>query len=97
MREAHPIEQAVGIDYYVSDTDGIDGQLRVDPDDFRVTEIEHFEPEPLDADPGAYPEILLRATLRSWDTNDFAGQLSDVLEISRERISCGPAQRTNTR
>ena len=87
MREAHPIEQAVGIDYYVSDTDGIDGQLRVDPDDFRVTEIEHFEPEPLDADPGAYPEILLRATLRSWDTNDFAGRLSDVLEISRERIS----------
>ncbi|RJX44503.1 tRNA pseudouridine(13) synthase TruD [Halonotius aquaticus] len=87
MREAHPIEQAVGIDYYVSDTDGIGGQLRVEPADFRVEEIENFEPEPLAADPGAYPEILLRVTLQSWDTNDFAGRLSDALEISRERIS----------
>jgi tRNA pseudouridine13 synthase len=87
MRESHPIEQAVGIDYYVSDADGIGGRLRVEPADFRVEEIENFEPEPIDADPGAYPEILLRATLRSWDTNDFAGRLSDVLEISRERVS----------
>jgi len=87
MREAHPIEQAVGIDYYVSDADGIGGRLRVEPEDFRVEEIENFDPEPIAADPGAYPEILLRATLRSWDTNDFAGRLSDALEISRERIS----------
>ncbi|MFQ3475224.1 tRNA pseudouridine(13) synthase TruD [Halonotius sp. F2-221B] len=87
MREAHPIEQAVGIDYYVSDADGIGGRLRVEPEDFQVEEIENFEPEPIDADPGAYPEILLRATLRSWDTNDFASRLSDALEISRERIS----------
>ena len=87
MRESHPIEQAVGINYYISDADGIGGQLRVDPDDFRVAEIENFEPEPLDADPGAYPEILLRATLRSWDTNDFAGRLSDACGISRERVS----------
>ena len=87
MRESHPIEQAVGIDYYISDADGIGGRLRVEPADFRVEEIENFEPEPLGADPGAYPEILLRATLRSWDTNDFAGRLSDALEISRERVS----------
>ncbi|ERH06781.1 MAG: tRNA pseudouridine synthase, TruD family [Halonotius sp. J07HN4] len=87
MRESHPIEQAVGIDYYISDADGIGGRLRVEPADFRVEEIENFEPEPLDADPGAYPEILLRATLRSWDTNDFAGRLSDALEVSRERVS----------
>ena len=87
MREAHPTEQAVGIDYHVSDADGIGGELRVDPADFRVAEIENFDPEPIDADPGAYPEILLRATLRSWDTNDFAGRLSDALNASRERVS----------
>ena len=87
MREAHPIEQAVGIAFYVSDTDGIGGRLRVDPADFRVEEIEHFDPEPIDADPGAYPELLLRATLRSWDTNDFAARVSDALGISRERVS----------
>ena len=87
MRESHPIEQAVGIDYYVSDADGIGGQLRTEPDDFQVTEIENFDPEPVDADTGAYPEILLRATLRKWDTNDFAGRISDAMGISRERVA----------
>jgi len=87
VREAHPIEQAVGIDYYVSDADGISGQLRTEPEDFRVEEIENFEPEPIDAEPGAYPELLLRATLREWDTNDFAGRISDALGISRERVA----------
>ena len=87
MRESQSVEKAVGIDHYVSDADGIGGRLRVTPEDFHVAEIENFEPEPIDADPGAYPEILLRATLRSWDTNDFAKRLSDGLEISRERVS----------
>ena len=87
MREAHPIEQAVGIEYYVSDADGIGGQLRTDPEDFRVEEIEQFDPEPTETDPGAYPEILLRATLREWDTNDFAARVSDALGVSRERVA----------
>ena len=87
MREAHPIEQAVGIEYYVSDADGIGGQLRTDPEDFRVEEIEQFDPEPTEADPGAYPEILLRATLREWDTNDFAARVSDAVGVSRERVA----------
>ena len=86
MREAHPLEQAVGIDYYVSDADGIGGRLRQSPEDFRVEEIEAFEPEPLDSDPGGYPHVLLRVTLRRWDTNDFASALSDRLGISRERV-----------
>jgi len=86
MREAHPLEQAVGIDCYVSDADGIGGQLRASPADFRVEEIEAFDSEPLDSDPGAYPHVLLRATLRRWDTNDFASSLSDRLGISRERV-----------
>ena len=87
MRESHPIEQAVGIDYYISDSEPIGGRLRVEPEDFHVEEIENFDPEPLDADPGAYPEILLRATLREWDTNDFAARISDAMGISRERVA----------
>jgi tRNA pseudouridine13 synthase len=87
MREAHGIERAVGIEYYVSDAGGIGGRLRDEPADFRVREIEAFGAEPLDADPGSYPHLLIRATLRGWDTNDFAGRLSDRLGISRERIS----------
>ncbi|QUO47448.1 MULTISPECIES: tRNA pseudouridine(13) synthase TruD [Halorubrum] len=87
LREAHPTEQAVGIDHYVSDADGIGGRLRESPEDFRVRELEAFDAEPLDADPGSYPELVLRATLRDWDTNDFARRLSDALGISRERVS----------
>ncbi|PSP32525.1 tRNA pseudouridine(13) synthase TruD [Halobacteriales archaeon QH_10_67_22] len=87
MLEAHPIERAVGIDHYVSDAGGVGGRLRDRPADFRVRELEAFDPEPLDADPGGYPHLLCRVTLRSWDTNDFAGALSDALGISRERVS----------
>ncbi|WP_423996580.1 tRNA pseudouridine(13) synthase TruD [Halorubrum trapanicum] len=87
LREAHPTEQAVGIAYYVSDADGIGGRLRESPEDFRVRELEAFDAESLDADRGSYPELVLRATLRDWDTNDFARRLSDALGISRERVS----------
>jgi len=87
VRDAHPIEQTVGMRYYVSDADGIGGRLRDRPEDFRVREIEAFDAEPLDADPSAYPHVLCRVTLRDWDTNDFAGALSDRLGISRERVS----------
>ena len=91
MREAHPVERAVGMAYYVSDADGTSGRLRDSPADFRVRELEAVDPEPVDADPGAYPHLLLRVELRGWDTNDFAGALSDRLGISRERVSwAGP-------
>lgn len=87
MREAHEIERAVGVEYYVSDADGVGGRLRETPEDFRVRELEAFDAEPVEADPGAYPHLLVRVTLRNWDTNGFAGELSDRLGISRERVS----------
>ncbi len=87
MRESHPVERAVGIDYYVSDAPGVGGRLRESPEDFRVREREWFEAEPVEADPDAYPHLVVRATLRDWDTNGFAGALSDRLGISRERVS----------
>ncbi|WP_254543256.1 tRNA pseudouridine(13) synthase TruD [Halomarina pelagica] len=87
MRPAHPVERAVGIDYYVSDADGVGGRLRAAPEDFRVREREAVDVEPLDADPGAYPNVVFRATLRNWDTNDFVAVLADRLGFSRERFS----------
>ncbi len=87
MREAHPTEHAVGMEWYVSDVDGTGGRLRDADEDFRVREIERFETDPVDADPGGYPHVVLRARLRGWDTNDFAARLSDALGISRERVS----------
>ncbi|MFB6077613.1 MAG: tRNA pseudouridine(13) synthase TruD [Halarchaeum sp.] len=87
MREAHPTERAVGIGYYVSDAPGTGGRLRVDAADFRVREREEFDTEPLDAPTGDYPHLVFRATLREWDTNGFARELSNRLGISRERVS----------
>ena len=87
MRSAHPLERAVGMEYYVSDADGVGGHLRASPEDFRVTELEAFETQPVDADTGAYPHLVFRAELHNWETNDFASALSDRLGISRERVS----------
>jgi len=87
MREAHPLERVVGIGFYVSDSDGTGGRLRRDPTDFRVRELEGFESEPVDADTGPYPHLVVRVTLRDWETNEFATALSNRLGISRERVS----------
>jgi tRNA pseudouridine13 synthase len=86
MRDSHPRERVVGIDHYVSDADGVGGRLRDRPEDFRVRELEAFETHPVDSDTGDYPYLVLRATLRGWDTNDFASRLSDALGASRERV-----------
>lgn len=86
MRESHPRERVVGIDQYVSEADGVGGRLRDRPEDFRVRELEAFDTHPVDGDTGDYPYLVLRATLKGWDTNDFAGRLSDALGASRERV-----------
>jgi tRNA pseudouridine13 synthase len=87
MRSAHTRERAVGIEHYVSDADGVGGRLRATPEAFRVRELEAFDTEPVDAADGAYPHLVVRATLREWDTNDFAKRISDALSMSRERVS----------
>ena len=89
MRDAHPVETAVGIEYYVSETDGTGGHLRDRSEDFRVREREAFGADlrDLDAETGSYPHLVFRATLRGWDTNDFASTLSNRLGVSRERVS----------
>jgi len=87
MRDAHPIERAVGIEHYVAESPGIGGTVRADTDDFRVRELERFETKPVDASPDAYPHLVFRATLEGWDTNDFARELSNQLGVSRERVS----------
>ncbi|MGM0387767.1 MAG: tRNA pseudouridine(13) synthase TruD [Natrinema limicola] len=87
MRPAHPTEQAVGMEHYVSDTDGVGGHLREDDEHFRVRELERFDTEPVGASTDAYPHLVFRATLQGWDTNDFASRLSDALGISRERVN----------
>jgi len=95
MRRAQPVERAVGISHYVSDADGTGGHLRTEARDFRVRELEAFDTEPVEADPSAYPHLVVRATLRSWETNEFADRLASRLGISRERVSWAGTKDTN--
>jgi tRNA pseudouridine13 synthase len=87
MREAHPVEREVGMEYYASDSDGTGGRLRESPEDFRVRELEAFDTRPVDAPTGDYPWLVVRATLRRWDTNDFARELANAVGMSRERVT----------
>lgn len=87
MRTAHDLERAVGMRYYASDSDGTGGRLRESPSDFRVTEIEDFDTQPVDANTADYPWLVVRARLTRWDTNDFARELSNRLQMSRERVT----------
>jgi tRNA pseudouridine13 synthase len=86
MREAHELEQAVGVQYYASDADGTGGRLRESPEDFRVREIEDFDVQPVDEPASDYPWLVLRVTLTRWDTNDFARAFSNAVGMSRERV-----------
>ncbi len=86
-KSPHTIEQAVGLDWYITDPPGLAGQIRTHPRDFRVREQEAIDPEPMAADADAYPHVVFRATLRGYETNAFADTLANQLGISRERIS----------
>ena len=87
MRRAHERERPMGMAWYRSDAPGIGGRLRNRPADFRVTELEDAPIEPIESSSDAYPNLVLRATLTAWDTNEFARRLSNKLGISRERVS----------
>ncbi|MFB6134504.1 MAG: tRNA pseudouridine(13) synthase TruD [Halanaeroarchaeum sp.] len=87
MHRSHELERAVGIEYYVADGPGTGGRLRDRPADFRVRERERFATEPVEADPGDYPWLVVRVTLTGVDTNDFARELSNRAGISRERVT----------
>jgi len=80
------LERAVGIEARVTDHPGTGGRLRDRNADFRVREIEAFAAEPVDAPTGDYPYLVVRATLRGWDTNAFVRALSNAMGISRGRI-----------
>ena len=86
MREAQPLEQAVGMRWYVSERSGIGGKLKTAPDHFHVTELEADTFQPIDADPADYPAVIVRVTLEDWDTFGFARRFAREIGIHHEAV-----------
>ncbi|MCG7855202.1 MAG: tRNA pseudouridine(13) synthase TruD, partial [Methanoregulaceae archaeon] len=72
---SYPLEQALGMDYYASDTPGIGGRLRTVPEDFTVEEI-----PPVTGDDG--PFLILRLTKKDWDQQRALKEIARRLGIS---------------
>ncbi len=74
------LEKLMGIETYLTDEDGIGGDLRVNVEDFRVNEISDFKV----GQSGDY--LMLKLTKENWETHHLLRDISRVLGISDERI-----------
>ncbi len=80
-RPAGIAEQAIGLEYFYTEDDGIGGRLRSIPEDFVVEEVSDYPEE-------KETSYLTAAVLRSynWETNRLVRQLSRALRCSRRKI-----------
>jgi tRNA pseudouridine13 synthase len=74
------LERLMGIEAYLTDEDGIGGDLRVDPADFRVNEVSDLKY----GTSGDY--LIVRLTKENWETHHLIRDLARQLGISEERI-----------
>jgi tRNA pseudouridine13 synthase len=74
------LERLMGIEVYLTDEDGVGGDLRVEPDDFIVKEESDFKV----GTTGDY--LIVRLTKENWETHHLIRDLSRQLGISEERI-----------
>ncbi|MDY6764929.1 MAG: tRNA pseudouridine(13) synthase TruD [Halobacteria archaeon] len=75
------MDAEVGLDWFASRSEGIDGSLKERPEDFRVDEVSDFNYR----DEGRF--AVIRVKLTNYDTHEFARDLSNELEMSRKRVS----------
>ncbi|MFV2041196.1 MAG: tRNA pseudouridine(13) synthase TruD, partial [Candidatus Hydrothermarchaeales archaeon] len=81
LRTNHPLEETVGIRYFITDTQGIGGHLRREYADFQVSEVgveKQADPE------GDYTHFTLEKT--NWDTIRAISALSRAVGVSRKRF-----------
>ncbi|AFD00241.1 putative tRNA pseudouridine synthase D [Methanocella conradii HZ254] len=74
------LEMLMGIEAYMTDEEGIGGDLRIEPADFKVSEISDFKV----GQSGEY--LIVRLTKENWETHHLIRDLSRQLGISEERI-----------
>ena len=77
-----PEEKTIGINTFFTDTTGINGKIKVNPEDFEVLEKSNYPPEKKDA-----KFVIAEITSTNWETNNLVRELSHHLHISRKRIN----------
>ena len=82
MRESpYPLERELGMQFYATDTPGIEGTLRTVPEDFLVDEI------PLEKKGGTTgPYLICRLTKTNWELQHAVKEIAKRLNISHRRI-----------
>ncbi len=74
------VEEKVGITAYVTETEGIDGDVKVTIEDFYVEEVAKLEV----GEEGRF--TIVRVKKVNWDTMNFVRALANALRISQKRI-----------
>jgi len=80
----YPVEQILGMQYYVCDSEGIQGQLRQEAEDFMVHEISN-PVESSEAPSGKY--LICRLEKRNWELQRAVKEIAKILAVSHRRIS----------
>ena len=75
-------DRVLGLEFYLSDTPGLDGRLKATPEEFRVSEISLY-PLP-DADG---PFTVLRVRSRDWEQHELAGAIARRLHLPPHAIA----------
>lgn len=84
----YPLEQSLGLNYYATDTDGIGGVLRSNPQDFIVEEI------PVKFT-GTGPYLIAKLTKTSWEHQHAMREIARRLTISPKRLAWGGTKDRN--
>lgn len=77
----YPLEEALGIGWYITDTPGTGGVLRKSPEDFAVEEVPLQEPS------GSGPYLICRLEKRNWEHQHAIKTIASALGISHRRIA----------
>jgi len=81
------LEKEIGISLYSTDTSGVKGILRYEPEDFCVFEISNYAYEENDVIDKNKKYLMTEVTKKNWDTNHFLKAYSSALGISHKRIT----------
>lgn len=80
----YPVEQLLGMQYYVCESEGIQGLLRQEAEDFMVHEISN--PVKSSEEPSA-KYLICKMEKRNWELQRAVKEIAKILGVSHRRIS----------